>query len=183
MLYGDSHVTVTMAAKLEGGLGATWEAHAWQSHGGWSTPEIYFAAPTDLASFAAEKTRTRRVLIYWEGSNDVLRHDEGCVAYERFTRERVAEGWTVVLLTALPNAQTVSAAYPKARWNALNAYLRGSAPTTWGASAVVDIAADSQLSDPSGAMYMADQLHLSDAGEDRVASLLVPVVQTLYVSP
>lgn len=92
-------------AQLAAKLGTKWVSDLWIGRGGWPTSMLITAARHDLAVANAEPPRTRKVLVFWEGVNE-MGSPYNCEAYEIMTRRRVEEGWTVVLITATPTAAT-----------------------------------------------------------------------------
>lgn len=195
LVWGSELPAATVAvdrlpAQLAARLGARWESDRWIGRSGWSTSMLITAAPHDLAAEVAEQGRARKVLVFWEGVNE-LGNPWACEAYEIMTRRRVAEGWTVVLVTATPTPLTAEhgpdgGAAPSAYWRdlrrAFNACVSANA-ATWGAAAVVDIDALPELGDPWDTAYYLDGTHLTRAGYAVVADAVAPVVDALYVAP
>jgi lysophospholipase L1-like esterase len=191
-VYGNSLVwgvnasdplTTSFPARLAAALGQRWEASKWVGRSGWGGAQLLLAAKYDLPLYTSEKDRARKVFVFWEGTNELAAFP--CDSYEIMTRTRIAEGWTVVLMTALPTTSTANdggVAVWVQRRRDFNQCVRDNAPT-WGAAAVVDVGALPDLQDPWDTSVFSDGVHLTDLGYQRIADAVAPVVESLYVAP
>lgn len=189
--FSSNPATMSYPARMRDMLGPRWEASQWLGKSGWGTAQIYFARPFDLAPFRDE-ARSRKVLVYWEYTNDQI-NDYTCTAVEKIARESVAEGWTVVVATAIPDARSfrflqdggiaTNTLWWADRRDAYNKCLRNGY-AAWGATSLVDLDAAPAFATPyDRTYYAADAQHLVDAGYLEVATLVTPVVDSLYVAP
>lgn len=180
--------TTSYPARLAAALGSRWQADAWRGRSGWGGAQLVLAAKYDLPQYTAETSRTRRVLVFWEGTNELGALP--CDSYEVMTRARVAEGWTVVLLTTLPTTSTASVTSDGGTTSGVwvtrrlefNQCVRDNF-AAWGATAIVDVGADPMLQNPWNSSYFVDGVHLTDVGYQRIADAVAPVVDALYLAP
>ncbi|MFO0674272.1 MAG: SGNH/GDSL hydrolase family protein [Polyangiaceae bacterium] len=177
-------------AQLATRLGTRWATDQWIGRSGWSTSMLITAAPHDLAAATAEQGRARKVLVFWEGVNE-LGNPWACEAYEIMTRRRVAEGWSVVLMTATPTKLTAdlgegASPAPSPYWRDVRRSFNACVVTngaSWGAAAVVDLSTLTELSDPWDTQYFLDGTHLTAASYALIADRVAPVVDALYTAP
>lgn len=184
-------------AQLAEALGDRWQSDLWVGRGGWPTSMLITAARHDLAAANAETNRTRKVLVFWEGTNE-MGSPWNCEAYEIMTRKRVSEGWSVVLINALVRPITAEVsedggAAPNPYWRDLSRAFNQcvvDGAKSWGASAVVDVRAIPELQNPYDATYFiqgvpigSDRTHLTKAGYARVVARVAPILDSLYVAP
>ncbi len=184
-------LTDRFPAQLSVALGPKWQSDLWMGRSGWTTSDLITAGPHDLAVPNAETNRTRKVLVFWEGVNE-MGNPWQCEAYEHMTRARVAEGWKVILINALIAANTFHGVKPdgtqnSASWLKLfddfNACVAANA-RSWGADDVVDLTIIPELQNPwDTRYYTAGGGHLTRDGYAAVVRETVPKVQALYISP
>jgi lysophospholipase L1-like esterase len=118
----------------------------------------------------------KNIVIAWEGIGSINNaNDTAAQAYAAMTtyiQGRQAAGFKVIVLTTMKwGTITAPKEVIRQAYNAL--VLANSA----GADAVVDVASDSRLSDPTNTTYFnGDTVHLTDAGYAVVAGLVRPAV-------
>lgn len=138
---------------------------------GAGTQELIARAPEFVdAKFVAWKPV--RVVLFWEGSNDLYFGRGPTVALENlntYVAARHAIGWRVAVLTVIPRSEpTLPATWEWQRLQ-LNAQIRAGAT---GADVALDLAADALFLDTavtSGPLYQ-DGVHLSERGVRTVAA-------------
>lgn len=131
----------------------------------------------DIDTYYSATNYSANILTVWIGTNNVSAAEAPEDTYASivtYCQARQAAGWKVVMLTLLPRAD----ASLNARVTSINASIN----TNWAtfADAVVDVAADSLLDDPTDvAYYNADGIHLIGAGYGVVAGLVSTAIQGL----
>lgn len=167
---GASNIQKTSAgALLKTRLSPTWDSD-WFGRGGYGISQLNFTWRADTTKYVTFPNKT---VVMWEGVNDYTAG--ACEAYEGFTKRAMADGWRVVLTTAIPAR---SAANIEGLRQQLNGCIKGGY-YNWGAAGLVDLAANPVLSDPLSVAYTPDKIHLSDQGYDRVAWAIHSVVSKL----
>jgi lysophospholipase L1-like esterase len=192
----NSDVVVFVGNSLSTGMycgnGKTWTAFAAQklglkswnnvSKGGITTPQL--AALADANIDPIRKTsKGRGILVLWEGTNDIaVNKASGAKAAENiasFCAARKKDGWDkIIVLTILPRASGPE--FEKARGELNDLLLKKAAD--YQIDAVVDLGADSAIA-AAGAQddkkYFVDQVHLSEAGNQRVAELVAKTMKDM----
>ncbi len=126
--------------------------------------------------------KANHVFVVWIGTNDLYAGASGASTYSaivEYGQARRAAGWKVVVLTVLPTSKIGMARSYETERGALNRRIT----STWAtfADRLVDVAADSRLSDSANLVYFdADKLHLVENGYAVVASLVSPAVLSLF---
>jgi lysophospholipase L1-like esterase len=164
---------------LLGGLGITGIAHYNFGVGAQTT--------TAMASDAASQIDplilggVQNILFAWEIGNDIYFNGNTATAetnFQNYCLDRQAAGWRVIVLTLMPRNQTTSFGDNVSQFNTklnnANTWLR--ANYTSFAEGIVDVAADSRLSDYTNTTYFFDGTHLTAAGYGVVAELALPVI-------
>ena len=128
----------------------------------------------------------------WEGVNDLYFGASAQLAYDhlkQYSLDRKKAGFTVVLLSLIPRADSGLPADFEQNRQAVNTLLRANWKTF--ADVFVDVAADPIMGDvntPFGGIYISsvDRVHLTDAGSSLIASLVAnavkPVLQNAATS-
>lgn len=149
--------------------------------GGQTTEQMNSDAAAQIDVRYINITGVKNICIAWEGINSYVNGgDTAAQAYSAlgvYIAARQAAGFKVVVATTLDSqgvADPTGFAAFRAAYNPL--VLANSA----GADAVVDLAADSRLSDSTNTTYFdSDKIHCNDTGYQVVASLLYPAVAAL----
>jgi lysophospholipase L1-like esterase len=161
-------------AQLQSLLGVTWTSMQF-GVGGQTTEDMNSDANTQIDGFF-DSHRSKNIVVAWEGINSINNvNDTAAQAYTAMTtyiHGRQAAGFKVIVLTTMKwGTITAPKEVIRQAYNAL--VLANSA----GADAVVDVASDSHLTDPTNTTYFSsDTIHLVDAGYAVVAGLVRPVV-------
>lgn len=142
---------------------------------------------TDMDSDAASQIDTlilpgvQNILFAWEIGNDIYFNGDVSAAQTRFQNyclARQAAGWTVIVFTLTPRNQSTAfgddVTTYNTKLNSANTWLR--ANYTGFASGLVDVAADSRLSDYLDSTYYADGIHHTNLGYGVDAELALPVI-------
>jgi hypothetical protein len=150
--------------------------------GGQTTAQMESDAVTQIDPYLSTGSGAH-ILFAWEiGNHLAVTGNISTVetAFQNYCAERREAGWKVVVITNPPRNSTTAgygsnvAAYNTAL-QTCNTWLR--ANWTSFADGIVDIAADSRLSDYTNATYYyTDQIHLSNNGYAVVAELAFPVL-------
>lgn len=118
----------------------------------------------------------RKVCVVWAGTNDIFLGGTAAAAHASLAQLCVklgAAGYVVVVVTVLPRV-----ADNDTKRADLNALIAANYSTY--AAALADVAADDDIGDDgdeANATYYMDQVHLTDAGNAKVAAILLPHVE------
>lgn len=144
---------------------------------GGTTQDMSDEAPTNVDNWLP-LSYTYHILIAWEIGNDI--YDNGSVTdaqtrFAAYCNARKTAGWDrVIVLTMPPRNQTTLFGDNPAQFNTklseANTWLRANYDTF--ADELVDVAADSRLSDYTNTTYFSDGTHLTTAGYAVVAELV-----------
>lgn len=122
---------------------------------------------------------SRAICVVWGGTNDIAGGDNATTVYNNisaFCAARKAAGWKVVVCTIIARG-TFSGAQNTTKSTVNSSIVSG---YTGFADALVDLAADSRLSNASDVTYYnADTVHLNATGYGVVAGLVQTAVQSL----
>lgn len=160
-------------------LGVTGIAHYNFGVGGQTTSDMDSDVTTQIDPLILGGVQN--ILFAWEIGNDIYYNGNTTAAETRFQNyclDRQAAGWTVIVITLTPRNQSSAFGDTISQFNTklnnANTWLR--ANYTSFASGIVDVAADSRLSDYTDATYFSDGIHYTDAGYGVVAELALPVL-------
>lgn len=112
--------------------------------------------------------------VVWGGANDLIANQTAATLQSRlqtYVAARRSTGWKVVVSTVTPVGGGYYTAGRETERTSFNTWLRAN----WGsfADALIDPAAESNLSDYNNTTYFSDGLHLTKAGYSIVAGLAV----------
>lgn len=138
--------------------------------------DMLASAETDAVD-ATYDAAVANIAVLWSGTNDLFHtSDSAATIYANLTtwvQGRQAAGFRVIVLTPMPSDHVGVPGDYETRRVALNALINANSA---GADAVVNLDADSRLTDPADATYFADRLHLTTAGYAVVAALVQPAI-------
>jgi lysophospholipase L1-like esterase len=157
--------------------------------GGQTTQQMIDDATTDVDPLY--NAGVKSVLVAWEMGNDLYFNADVSGAETRFASycaARQAAGWKVVVCNLPARDHSVTnggvspggdsdAAYNTKRLS-LNTWLAANWATF--ADGFVDLAADAAFTTFNSTYFNADRVHLTDAGYQKVADLVAPVIVSIY---
>lgn len=130
---------------------------------------------TDVDAHYTDHRLQNPVVVAWGGTNDLFFGASAATTITRlqtYCNARRAIGWKVAVFTILPRSDPGTPGTFGADRATVNASIRANWATY--ADYLVDVAADSRLDDETDTTYFhTDLVHLSDAGRQVVADLVV----------
>lgn len=164
-----AHAALASYDTLNAGLsGKTATMIVSPTNGGTSTQQ------KDRTLAAYNAARPKNFYVYWEGINDdIVQHADATTSIanaQKACQDAKARGFTVLVLTQLKSGTAGGFNADETRRLTYNAAIRNFV-TNGFADAVVDVASNPNLIDPTNTTYFyTDQLHLTDAGYNEVAN-------------
>lgn len=132
----------------------------------------------------------KSIVVAWEVGNDIYYNGDATAAYNRFVeycQDRQAAGWKVIAVTVpyRDHSDCCGGVTPAgdndAAYTAKRLSVNASIVANWAtfADGLADIADNANLSSYNTTYFSADRIHLTDAGYQLVADLILPVILTL----